>query len=149
VIIAQSTEGDAEEIARIHLAARKSAMPYLPQLHSVEETLAWFVSRLADAPDAFWIARDASQIIGYLALYDDCLDDLYVHPDRQGLGVGSALLETAKSLSPNRLLLSTFEPNIRAQAFYVARGFREVGRTDGLNQEQVPDIQYEWTGETS
>jgi ribosomal protein S18 acetylase RimI-like enzyme len=144
--ITRAAPSDAAALTEIHLTARRDAMPYLPELHTDAETAAWFVTRLAEAPEAFWIARDAHRVVGYLALRDTHLDDLYVRPGPQGRGIGSALLEKAKALSPRRLALATFQQNTRARAFYEARGFREVGRTDGDNEEGLPDIRYEWSG---
>lgn len=144
--IAKADPTDAPQVAAIHLAARRDAMPYLPELHSDEEVIEWFTCRVAEAPDAFWVARDGQKVVGYFALYDHDLDDLYVRPGHQGRGVGSALLDKAKVLSPQRLTLSTFVQNIRAQTFYVTHGFREIGRTNGRNEERLPDIQYEWLG---
>ena len=121
-------------------------MPYLPGLHTEDEIRGWFTRRVQEVPDGFRVARSAGRPVGYIFLFEDKLDDLYVLPDWQGRGVGSALLATAKSLSPQRLELSTFQQNMRARAFYEARDFREVGRTDGMNEEGLPDVQYEWTG---
>ncbi|MFL5282215.1 MAG: GNAT family N-acetyltransferase [Rhodopila sp.] len=121
-------------------------MPYLPELHTEDEVHGWFAGRAQDMPNRFRVARSAGQPVGYIVVYEDRLDDLYVLPDWQAQGVGSALLAAAKSLSPQRLKLSTFQRNVRARAFYEARGFREVGRTDGKNEEGVADVQYEWTG---
>jgi GNAT superfamily N-acetyltransferase len=137
---------DATELAVIHIAARRAEMPYLPEVHTEDEIRGWFASRVQDVPDSFRVARSGGQLVGYMFLYEDKLDDLYVLPDWQGRGVGSALLATAKALSPRRLELSTFQQNARARAFYAARGFREVGLTEGENEEGVPDVQYEWTG---
>jgi RimJ/RimL family protein N-acetyltransferase len=50
-----------------------------------------------------------------------------------------------KTLSPNRLTLSTFQRNAKARAFNEAHGFRPVGFTDGDNDANEPDVQYEWT----
>ena len=34
--------------------------------------------------------------------------------------------------------------NARARAFYERQGFQPVSRTDGDNEEQLPDILYRW-----
>ena len=72
------------------------------------------------------------------------LDHLYASPRWQGQGFGSALLDKAKALSPDRLLLWTFQRNECARVFYEARGFRSIKQTTGENEEREPDVQYEW-----
>ncbi|UIP00011.1 GNAT family N-acetyltransferase [Halobaculum sp. CBA1158] len=55
---------------------------------------------------------------------------LYVAPDRQGEGIGSALLAEAVERAPDRhgrLVLETFRENDDARGFYEARGFERVG----------------------
>ena len=37
-----------------------------------------------------------------------------------------------------------FQRNSNARAFYEAQGFRAVGYTDGRNEENEPDVKYEW-----
>jgi ribosomal protein S18 acetylase RimI-like enzyme len=74
----------------------------------------------------------------------DHLDHLYVHPEAQGHGVGSALLRKARSLSPLRITLVTFQRNARARAFYEKHGFRPVRFTAGENEEGEPDVHYLW-----
>jgi ribosomal protein S18 acetylase RimI-like enzyme len=144
VDIIEAQPADAAAIAAIHIEARRMAMPYLPQPHTEAEILGWFASIVGDRAAAWWVARCNDVVVGYMLLDGDDLDDLYVHPDCQGRGIGSRLLETAKSLNPRRLALSTFQRNTRAQAFYEAHGFRAVGQTDGRNEEGEPDVQYEW-----
>jgi GNAT superfamily N-acetyltransferase len=78
----------------------------------------------------------------------ESLDHLYVAPDWQGLGFGSALLAKAKTVSPRRLVLWTFQRNQRARAFYESRGFRSIAQTEGENEENEPDVQYEWRNPT-
>ena len=73
------------------------------------------------------------------------IDHLYVHPDRQGQGIGPALL--AKALEDGRpKQLWAFRQNTRARRFYEARGFRPVEFTDGAgNEEKTPDVRYLWS----
>jgi len=54
---------------------------------------------------------------------------IYVHPERQGEGVGSALLAEGVERVPDRerVVLETFAANDDARAFYEARGFERVG----------------------
>ena len=65
----------------------------------------------------------------------------------RGQGVGTALLDHLRD-NADRLELWTFQANEAAQKFYIKHGFQEVTRTDGSrNDEQLPDIQFEWKRE--
>ena len=136
---------DACAVADIHIVSRREAMPYLRPPHSDTETLEWFRRVVGDPPGAWWVARHAERVVGYMLLHGEDLAHLYVLPDLQRSGIGDALLDKAKELSPRGLVLWTFERNAGALAFYEASGFRVVGRTDGCNEESDPDVQYAWS----
>jgi len=136
--------GDARAVADVHLAARAS-MTYLPVLHTPAETRAWVASVLFGTC-ALEVAEGPKGVMGYAALRGAHLEHLYVDPSSQGLGVGSRLLEWAMAASPDGLDLWVFERNVRATAFYEARGFTVVRRTDGSgNEERQPDLLMAWS----
>jgi len=144
VDIVEAASDDAPAIADIHLTARMVAMPYLARPHSDNETRAWFAGRVGDRPAAWWVARRGHRVIGYILIDGEEVDHLYVHPDSQGRGVGTALLRKAFSLSPRRVFLATAQRNTRARAFYEKHGFRATQFTDGENEEREPDVYYTW-----
>ena len=79
-----------------------------------------------------------------IAFRDDWIDQLYVLPDAQGRGTGSALLDVAMRAA-DRLGLWTFQRNAGARGFYEARGFKLIEQTDGArNEEKEPDVLYLW-----
>jgi len=43
-----------------------------------------------------WVFEEQDHLLGFIALIDDYLAALYVRPERQGQGVGHALLQQAK-----------------------------------------------------
>jgi GNAT superfamily N-acetyltransferase len=140
---------DAAAVAALHLEARRDAMPYLPELRSDDEVRVWTRDTLLPKAEV-WIAEIAGRPVGYLALVDDILDHLYVGPGHQRQGVGSLLLARAKALRPAGLRLFAFQRNQPARSFYEARGFAPVAFSDGTsNQEQEPDVLYEWRGTRS
>lgn len=137
---------DARAIADIHIAARRDALPYLPELHDDEETLGWIADTVIPNQEV-WVANRGDTVDGYLAMSGTELNDLYVRPGQQGKGIGRALLEKAKELSSGELQLWTFQRNDRARAFYERHGFVAVEMTDGEgNEEREPDVRYAWSG---
>jgi GNAT superfamily N-acetyltransferase len=73
------------------------------------------------------------------------VEHLYVRPEEQRAGIGSALIEEAKSRRPSGLRLWVFQRNDGARAFYARHGFAEMRLTDGAdNEEREPDVLLEW-----
>jgi ribosomal protein S18 acetylase RimI-like enzyme len=142
--IVEATPDDAAAIADIHLTARRVAMPYLARPHTDDETRVWFAGCVCDRPATWWVARQGGRVVGYMLIDGEDLDHLYVHPDSQGRGVGTALLRKALSLSPRRVVLATSQRNTRARAFYEKHGFRATHFTEGENEEREPDVHYAW-----
>jgi GNAT superfamily N-acetyltransferase len=135
---------DADAIADVFLASRKVSMPYLPDLHSDEETRKW-IRDVVLARNEVWVAAAGDRVDGFLALNGEVLEHIYVAPRLHGSGLGSALLAKAKQLRPNGFRLWVFQRNMQARGFYEARGMRAVEFTDGSeNEEREPDVLYEW-----
>jgi ribosomal protein S18 acetylase RimI-like enzyme len=136
---------DADAIADVFLAARKASMPYLPDLHSEDDTRSWIRNDVLRR-DEVWVAAAGDRIDGYLVVNGDVLEHLYVAPRLHGSGIGSALFAKAKQLRPRGFRLWVFQRNMQARGFYEARGMRVVEFTDGSrNEEREPDALYEWT----
>jgi putative acetyltransferase len=85
-------------------------------------------------PDAdLWLATDTDDYpVGFLVMDGPAIDALFVDPAFHGRGFGTALLEQALVLSPNATVEASEQAD-NALQFYLARGFRVVGRseTDG------------------
>lgn len=93
------------------------------------------------------VAEDATAVIGFVAMTDGMIEHLYVDPEHQRRGVGSALLEEAKRRMPGGFRLWVFQANEPARSFYEKHGVRVVRLTDGSgNEERMPDALYEWPG---
>lgn len=141
-----ATDADAGAVAEVFLASRRDALPYLPPLHTDDETRRWIADGVL--PGGVWVAVADGRVVAFAALNRSrtFLDHLYVLPEWYGRGAGSTLLAKAKDLSAGRLRLFTFQRNLRARAFYEARGFAVVDLNDGArNEEHEPDVLYEWS----
>jgi ribosomal protein S18 acetylase RimI-like enzyme len=83
------------------------------------------------------------KVVGMIVYNDTEINQLYIHIDYQGIGLGKTLLDIAKHNSTGRLTLYTFEVNKIAQRFYEKHGFKIIGKGHE-NDENLPDILYEW-----
>lgn len=135
---------DAPAMGELHILAMRT-LTFLPQLHGVEEAQAWMADEILPT-HAAWVAEVDGAVVGYIAIRDDWIEQLYVHPDRHGQGIGAALLDHVLAMGPPRQLW-TFQQSARARGFYESRGFRAVQFTDGEgNEEKTPDVRYLWEG---
>jgi GNAT superfamily N-acetyltransferase/chorismate mutase len=147
LVLRPAVAADLPGVAEIQLAARRAAgAAFPPGVHSPDEARAWVASWDLDAYDV-WLATRGGEPAGYARFTATWLDDLYVHPDHQGTGVGSALFELVASMRPAGFCLWVFESNEPARAFYRRHGCLELERTDGsANEEKAPDIRVAWPG---
>lgn len=145
LLITPATQRDAEEVALLHHLVRDTSMPYLPTLHTVEETTTFFKDVITRR--LVQLAKTGELLVGYCAYGDGWLDHLYIHPGYQRLKIGSALLRKAMA-SSSSLTLWVFQKNHAAIGFYENAGFRLVRKTEGReNEEREPDALYAWSSE--
>jgi len=138
---------DLPAIAELYLRVREATVPSMPpQIHTAEEVYAYVGGWDLDRRDV-WLAEDDGEPAAFMVVEGDWLNSLYVLPARSGQGVGSALLDVAKSLRPGGFCLWVFESNQPARSFYSARGLVELEHTDGsTNEEKAPDLRMAWPG---
>jgi putative acetyltransferase len=138
-----ATSDDAPAMARILWDCFETSLPFLPQLHTHDEHVAWFRGQLLPQ-HRVWVAELAGEVVGYIGFREGWIQHLFIHPDAQGQGIGPALL--AKALETRAAMqLWTFQQNARARRFYKARGFKAVEFTEGEgNEEKTPDVRYLW-----
>ncbi len=128
----------------IYLTSRRAAIPAVPpSIHPDDDVQRWFREILATSSELFWAEVDDDPV-AVLAVSPGWIEQLYVLPEHTGCGVGSALVNHAKTLH-DELELWTFQTNPLAHRFYERHGFVAVERTDGDNEEAVPDVRYRWT----
>ena len=123
----------------------KEAALGIKEIHGFDDHLSYLNGVLVNQNTVYLAISSASdQVIGLMATNGVFLNQLYIHVDFQRSGVGSRLLELAKSNSSGSLKLYTFEINHAAQSFYEKHGFRCIGGGND-NEERLRDRLYEWS----
>ena len=119
---------------------------WMRRVHTHKDVLRWLET------DGFkrrtvLVAEQIGQVVGYVS-YDNApmITALYVRDGCRGNGVDKQLLDAAKARIAGPTCLWTFVSNRRAQTFYLREGFVEERRTEGDNEEKLPDIFYRWSG---
>ena len=136
--VRRALPSDVHPCAAIHHAWIERTA-WMPKLHSLEEVQRFYSEYLFPKTRVF-VTGDPPQ--AYLSLdCENCVSALY--SALPGRGLGKALLDHAKTLTET-LSLWTFDANVRAQRFYEREGFKPIRRTDGDNEEGLPDILYRW-----
>jgi len=85
-------------------------------------------------------------IVGYLSMGEDgFMPALYVSPSARDRGIGARLVDHAKTLRPQGVELTVFEPNADAQRFYAREGFHPVpGGHVTDTEDGVPTLRLRW-----
>jgi GNAT superfamily N-acetyltransferase len=137
--------GELRDVVALWTRSKRRALAWLAteMAHTPEEDFAYFSGTICAHCDV-WVAARAGHPVALMALEGSHVDQLFVDPEAQGRGVGSALLAHAKSLHPSGLSLFTHVRNLHARAFYEARGLRAVRFGVSPPPENEPDVRYEW-----
>jgi ribosomal protein S18 acetylase RimI-like enzyme len=110
--------------------------------HPVEEQRRYFVEHVAPRFEVRVAMREAA-IVGFVAADTESVGQLHVRVGCLRQGIGSRLLELAKSRSSGSLWLFTFARNATARRFYEHHGF--VAIAHGFEPTwQLEDVKYRW-----
>ncbi|MDE5639708.1 MAG: GNAT family N-acetyltransferase [Odoribacter sp.] len=75
----------------------------------------------------FGITDGQDNLCGFMALSDEMIEMLFIHPSTQGKGYGTRLLRFATEVRGIRRV-DVNEQNPKALAFYQSKGFKIMGR---------------------
>ena len=143
--IRHARDEEAAVVADLYWRAREAAIPAIPpSVHPLDDVHDHFASVVLPQRDT-WLAVEDDAIVGFLALEPGWVDHLYLEPSRTGEGIGTQLLDHAKTVQPEGLDLWAFRSNTGARRFYERHGFVAVAFTEGDNEEGAPDERYHWS----
>ena len=122
----QLVHSDIEAIARVHQRACVIAYRFMAWDYTEQAVRDWYTEKFATW-DWGLVAEDRT-VVGFVATWVSHLDQLFVDPEHQGEGLGTALLSTALARMPLPVTLNVFEDNAPARRLYERHGFREIDR---------------------
>jgi len=120
--------------------------PWMPRELAHDEIERIYDKALANGREGF-VAWDDG-VCGYTLFVraEQRLAVLYVKRGSRQQQLGTRLLSAVKESLPQRIELTCYEPNARAQQFYRRHGFREVGRVEPEKENGVAELKFVWTG---
>lgn len=145
VAIRAFVEGDFDELVAKWHDTNLVSYRYneVQQRHTLADARNFFRTKVLPACDVFVAAR-ADTLVGVLVLDTPWIRHFAVFPEWQRRGIGSALLRSARELSPRELRLFTFQRNDSARAFYEKHGFTAAAFGVSPAPELEPDVEYRW-----
>ena len=136
---------DFDAVTILWRISREKSLPefQMQKGHFFYEDQNYFRNHILTA-NRVWIVEADGRPVGMMAMANDFVDQLYIHPDYQRRGIGEVLLNFAKQQSPEHVWLYTLQINVNARAFYEKHGF--VAEKFGISPppENEPDVEYHW-----
>jgi GNAT superfamily N-acetyltransferase len=96
MIVRPATVVDAGAVADIDLSSRAEALPFVRWAHPPHEVREWIAGRLIPG-GGVTVAEHDGRLLGYMALHDEWVAQLYIRPGHWRQGIGTALLARAKA----------------------------------------------------
>jgi len=131
--ICSYVESDRDALIALWVASWQETMPAI----DFNARRAWFTAHLKSLEAAGFetvcVFDPAHTLLGFVTLNPETheLDQLAVTPPAWGSGVAARLLDAARCLSPDALVLDVNFDNPRAIRFYEREGFSRIG--EGIN----------------
>jgi GNAT superfamily N-acetyltransferase len=145
LIIRAYRDEDFDMLTIIWRIAREQAMPDFQRAkgHFFYEDQNYFQNHILK-DDKVWVVESENRPVAFMAMKDDFIDQLYVHPEYWRRGIGKLLLKYAHEQSPEHLWLYTLQVNKNARTFYENNGFVAEKFSISPPPENEPDIEYHW-----
>ena len=125
-----STE-DVEAIATVwHRGWRDGHLGHVPEALHPHRRLIDFLRRVPPRLATTTVATVDSQVVGFVTVHDDEIEQLYVAEAVRGTGVAAALLRRGEQVIGSRYArawLAVAVGNARARRFYARQGWSDAG----------------------
>ena len=141
LLIRPYAAADLESVTTIWLTSWESTGVMPPASITVAELRERFPREIAGGWEVH-VGVVGREVVGFLALYGDMLEQLFIAPAHQGRGLGKRLLDFVKERRPGGFTLTTASES-RAWRFYEREGLLR-GPTLIHARFGFPKYQYAW-----
>lgn len=123
-MIRKYLDTDLNELLEVWYSASKVAHYFLDEsfLESEKEDIASIYLPIAET----WVYEKDGKVVGFIALIENEVGGIFVHPDYQRKGIGRSLMDYASNIR-KPLVLNVFEDNSIGRDFYDKYGFVKIG----------------------
>ena len=152
VILRDATDDDVETIADVwHRAWGDGHAGHVPPGLHAHRTPAHFLGLVPSRIPLTTVAVAGDEVIGFVTVHDDEIEQVYVDASARGLGTAALLLDRGEQIageSYDRAWLAVVAGNARARRFYERRGWVDAGPFDYSAETDagtfaVPALRYE------
>ena len=144
-IIREYRNEDFDAVTILWRISREKSIPefQLEKGHFFFEDRDYFQKQIVKN-NQIWVVESQNYPVGFMAMNNDFVDQLYIDPGHQRRGIGRSLLNLAREQSPDHVWLYTLQVNTSAREFYEKNGF--VAEKFGISPppESEPDVEYHW-----
>jgi GNAT superfamily N-acetyltransferase len=132
VTLRPAQAGDADDVARVWQAAwHDGHRGHVPDALIAARDAAYFAARSRALLDHVTVAVDGPELLGFVIVTDDELQQLMVTAAARGRGVGGLLLDAAEhqvaAAGHHEIWLAVVAGNTTARRFYEAHGWTDRG----------------------
>lgn len=119
-MIRKYKDEDTESIISVWRSASALAHPFLSDsfMDQGEQDIRNIYLKYAET----WVTVVNGQVVGFIAMAENEIGGLFLHPDCHGRGLGRGMVDLVRGLKPT-LKVEVFERNAIGRRFYAAYGF--------------------------
>lgn len=145
VTIRDANPADASRIADIWARGWPDGhLGHVPESLVAARTVESFHARTPAKIADTKVAEEDGEVIGFVMVHDDELEQIYVDAASRGSGAATLLLRTGEQMLADRghtdIFLAVVAGNTRARRFYERNGWNDAGPFDHRTAEDPPHV---------
>lgn len=119
-------QNEVSKLADLWLSTSLKAHDFIPAEYWIENRTLMEEKYLPNAE--VYVAEDKDDILGFIALINNHVTSIFVDNKKQGKGIGSLLLNYAKTIR-TELTLNVYQKKEKSVHFYNSKGFTILSET--------------------